>query len=111
MHGSILFSFEAIKESLSFIRPHARHESRVEQEADLPIMAGTFIDASSHATTTCPPAMVAHQPPLIKPCLRFSRARLSDVLHRKACALVQPAVVGTLYRPYFSYSDLLGNLT
>jgi hypothetical protein len=33
-------------------------------------------------------------PLLIKPCVRFSRTRLSDVLHRKACALVQPAVVG-----------------
>ena len=33
---------------------------------------------------------------LIKPCMRFSRTRLSDVLHRKACALVQPAAVGTL---------------
>jgi hypothetical protein len=50
-------------------------------------------------------------PLLIKPCVRFSRTRLSDVLHRKACALVQPAVVGTLYRPYLSYNDLLGNLT
>jgi hypothetical protein len=36
------------------------------------------------------------QPSLIKPCMQFSRTRLSDVLHRKACAFVQPAVVGTL---------------
>lgn len=40
-------------------------------------------------------------PSLIKPCMQFSRTRLSDVLHDKACALVQPAVVGTLYSPYF----------
>jgi hypothetical protein len=32
--------------------------------------------------------------------MRFSRTRLSDVLHRKAFARVQPAVVGTLYNPY-----------
>jgi hypothetical protein len=31
-----------------------------------------------------------------------SRTRLSDVLHREACAFVQPAVVGTLYSPYVS---------
>jgi hypothetical protein len=30
-----------------------------------------------------------------------SRIRLSDVLHYKACAFFQPAVVGTLYNPYF----------
>ena len=27
--------------------------------------------------------------PLIKPCMRFSRTRLSDVLHVKACALAR----------------------
>jgi len=46
------------------------------------------------------------QPSLIKPCRRFSRTRLSDVLHREACALVQPAVVGTLKSPYLSYKSL-----
>jgi transposase len=38
-------------------------------------------------------------PSLIKPCMRFSRTRLSDVLHTEACADLQPAVVGTLYSP------------
>ena len=37
--------------------------------------------------------MIVDQPPLIKPCVRFSRTRLSDVLHRRACALFQPSVV------------------
>ncbi len=45
-------------------------------------------------------------PLLIKPCLRFSRTRLSDVLHCKACAFVQPADVGTLYRLYLPYNRL-----
>ena len=40
--------------------------------------------------------------------MQFSRTRLSDVLHRKACAFVQPAVVGTLYKPYFSYRVSVG---
>ena len=38
-------------------------------------------------------------PPLIKPCIRFSRTRLSDVLHVKACALFQGAVAGSLNKP------------
>jgi hypothetical protein len=37
-----------------------------------------------------------------------SRTRLSDVLHRRACALAQPAVVGTLKSPYFAYKSRLG---
>lgn len=36
------------------------------------------------------------QPSLIKPDDLFSGIRLSDVLHREACALVQPAVVSIL---------------
>ncbi len=35
-------------------------------------------------------------PSLIKPYVRFSRIRLSDVIHRKACAVTHLAVVGTL---------------
>jgi hypothetical protein len=31
--------------------------------------------------------------------MQFSRTRLSDVLHAKACADFQPAAVGTLYSP------------
>jgi hypothetical protein len=40
-----------------------------------------------------------------------SRTRLSDVLHYKACAFAQTAVVGTLYRLYLLYNSLSGNLT
>ena len=48
---------------------------------------------------TCTPLRVvlrsgrSDQLSLIKPCMQFSRARLSDVLHRTACAFSQPAVV------------------
>ena len=35
------------------------------------------------------------QPSLIKPCEQFSRTRLSDTLHTKACAFFQPADAGT----------------
>ena len=35
------------------------------------------------------------QPSLIKPCVQFSRTRLSDILHTQACAFFQPAVIGT----------------
>ena len=38
--------------------------------------------------------------------MRFSRTRLSDVLHREAFALAQPEDVGTLYRPYLPYRFL-----
>ena len=34
-------------------------------------------------------------PSLLKPWLRFSRTRLSDVLHTLACADFRPATVGT----------------
>jgi len=34
----------------------------------------------------------AFLPSLIKPCMRFSRTRLSDVLHTKACAFARPAL-------------------
>jgi hypothetical protein len=37
---------------------------------------------------------------LIKPCIRFSRTRLSDVLHTNACADFQGAFVGSLKSPY-----------
>ncbi len=38
-------------------------------------------------------------PSLIKPCMQFSRTRLSDILHAKACAERQPAAVGILVSP------------
>ena len=42
------------------------------------------------------------QPSLIKPCEQFSRTRLSDTLHTKACAFFQPADAGTWKTPYNS---------
>ncbi len=40
-----------------------------------------------------------------QPCMHFFRARLSDVPHCKACALVQAADVSTLLRPIFAKSS------
>jgi len=50
----------------------------------------------SHGGASIVESWFVNQLSLIKPCVRFSRTRLSDVLHCKACASVQPAVVGTL---------------
>jgi len=70
-------------------------------------MARTFIDASSHATTTCPPALIVHQPPLIKPYVRYLRIRLSDVLHYKACTERAIRALKGLERPRLWNSSCL----
>jgi hypothetical protein len=38
--------------------------------------------------------------------LWFSHTRLSDVLHRQACAFFHPAVIGIFYKPYL-YVELV----
>ena len=47
--------------------------------------------------------MLFRQSSLIKPCLRFSRTRLSDALHQKACAYLHTAVVGTLSECFLQF--------
>jgi hypothetical protein len=43
------------------------------------------------------------QPPPVNPCMRFSRTRLTDIVHRQACVLCQVIVPESRWTPKRRY--------
>src|SRR3990172_6426219 len=68
-----------------------------------------FLSLSSDSASRESLTMLYLQLPLIKPCVQFSRTRLSNHLLPQAFAVcVQRAVVGILYNSRVSYRYLFG---